>query len=106
MSTLNGAQVAHMAAELAAEWRETHRGDAVAVAADVLDRLADMFSQRDNLDDAACLALLSQLDVAGPSEWELIDELRLAIEARVWSRHPSRRPVPATAGKASERHTS
>jgi hypothetical protein len=109
MSSINGAQIAHIAAELAAEWRENHPEDAAA--AIVLERLADMFSQRKNLDATACLALLAQLEVAGSSEWELIDELRLAIESRVWTRHPSRRAVPETvvavgAGKPAIRHTS
>ena len=104
MRSLNGAQIARIANVLAAAWREEHRADADAAL--VLERLADVFVQRKTLDEDACLALLAQLDVTTPAEWELIDELRLAIETRVWDNHPSRRMATAVASTSAARQTS
>lgn len=95
--SMNGKQIARIATELARAWREEHRtnGDAAAV----LEQLANTFEQREGMDEGACLALLSQLEVATTTEWELIDELRLAIESRAWERHPSRKGTVAGTGR-------
>lgn len=89
-ASLKGAQVARLAQVLAAEWREENR-DAAHDAAGVLDRLADAFVSIDALDEQACVVMLAGLDVEVDAEWRLIEELRVAIEGRVWMRHPSQR---------------
>lgn len=89
-ASLKGAQVARIAQVLAAEWREEHR-DAAHDAAGVLDRLADAFVSIDALDEQACVVMLAGLDVEVEAEWRLVEELRAAIESRVWMRHPSQR---------------
>ncbi len=104
VKSLNGAQIARIAHVLASAWREEHRENPDAAL--VLERLAEVFVQRKTLDEDACLALLAQLDVATAAEWELIDELRLAIETRVWDNHPSRRMATAGAGTSAARQTS
>lgn len=104
MRSLNGAQIARIAHVLASAWREEHPIDADAAL--VLERLAEVFVQRKTLDEDACLALLAQLDVATSAEWELIDELRLAIETRVWENHPSRRAMHVAVAGSTARQTS
>jgi hypothetical protein len=89
-ASLKGAQVARIAQVLATEWREENR-EATHDAAGVLDRLADAFAVIDELDEQACVVMLAALDVEVDAEWQLVEELRVAIEGRVWLRHPSQR---------------
>lgn len=89
-ASLKGAQVARIAQVLATEWREENR-EAAHDAAGVLDRLADAFAVIDELDEQACVVMLAALDVEVDAEWRLVEELRVAIEGRVWLRHPSQR---------------
>jgi hypothetical protein len=96
--SMNGKQIAHIASELAATWREENTTEAEA--AMVLDRVATALEQRESMDESACLVLLSQLEVSTTVEFELIDELRLAIETRAWDRHPSRGGAAANAGRS------